>query len=583
LALHVQEFQEMSSSMHSSEIVEGRHVGEEVVEPALTADTLSDVMRLNLVLECVSECAGLIDIEAVSRLVGERLRWLFDFDSCVLALKDGDVLRWQSMRAGAERLSPSLADAGDACQNLARAAMATGAPAIPQPPMLGIAHPLGDPDRPSGALCIHGPITYSYRDLRFLHHVCAGLGSALARIEQTERLATALTVAAERSRVSRDEARAANRAKDTFLATLGHELKNPLSAVIAAAELLRRETSGSTRSRVEIVARQARQLDRLVGDLLDVSRVTTGKVSLRCALIDLREVASKGAESAQPGMSSKGQHLVVDFPERPAMVDGDEVRLAQVISNLLVNASAYSPAGSRVELVVGIGVGEVVVEVRDEGIGIAPEMLSGIFDLFVQGGRSQELAPGGLGLGLGVSRALVQLHGGRLSASSEGAGRGSTFRFALPHCPPLGEQERPTANVERATQCKPARILLVDDNVDSAEAIAELLRASGHDVLVTHGPAEALASAATFDAQVAVLDIGLQTMDGYRLAQEIRLQLGLRAPTMIALTGYGQESDRAHSIACGFAAHLTKPVSLEELLASIQDVVGSETRQGQAR
>jgi len=216
---------------------------------------------------------------------------------------------------------------------------------------------------------------------------------------------------------------------------LGHELRNPLAPIIAAAELLRRETSGPALARVEIVERQARHLDRLVGDLLDVSRVTTGKVNLRRSAVDLRDVASKAAETARPPMLAKGQNLTMDLPERPAMVDGDETRLTQVVSNLLNNASAYSPAGSRIELRVRVGVGEAFLEVRDEGIGIAPNMLGSIFELFVQGGRSKELAPGGLGLGLGVSRALVELHGGSISASSAGEDLGSAFRVVLPPWP----------------------------------------------------------------------------------------------------------------------------------------------------
>jgi signal transduction histidine kinase/ActR/RegA family two-component response regulator len=551
----------------SLKAVEPQRFTEDDALASPVADALGDVMRLNLVLELVSECAGLIDVEAVSRVVGKRLRWLFDFDSCVLLLKTGAVLRWQSMQARGEGLAPALEDPADPCQGLARTAMASGSPSAPGHPMFGIAHPLGDPDRPLGALCLHGTVPYSQRDLRFLQHVCAGLGSALLRIEQTERLAGALTGAAERSRTARDKARAANKAKDTFLATLGHELRNPLSAVIATTELLRRESSGPALARVEVIARQARQLDRLVGDLLDVSRVTTGKVSLRRACIDLRDVASKAAESAHPSMHLKGQRLGMNLCERAALVDGDEARLVQVISNLLVNASSYSPACSQVDLQVEIGIGEVVVEVRDQGIGIAPEMLEGIFDLFVQGSRSQKLAPGGMGLGLGVSRALVQLHGGELTARSEGDGRGSTFRFALPQRLPDVEQAD-TPDADPADQ-KPLRILLVDDNADSADAMGELLRASGHEVLVTFSPAEALSSAAAFAPEVAVLDIGLQTMSGYQLADALRLQLGARAPTMIAMTGYGQESDRAQSVACGFAAHLTKPVVLKDLLASV--------------
>jgi CheY-like chemotaxis protein len=256
------------------------------------------------------------------------------------------------------------------------------------------------------------------------------------------------------------------------------------------------------------------------------------------------------------------------------MVDGDEARLAQVASNLLNNASTYSSRGARVELLVRVGLGVVLLEVRDEGIGIAPDMLGSIFEMFVQGGRSKELAPGGLGLGLGVSRALVELHGGSISAESDGEGLGSTFRVALPlwsigasePVPEAGRREPASPGALES----PRRILLVDDNADAADSMGELLRVSGHDVLVAYSPIEALASAPAFAPEVALLDIGLQIMDGYELARELRVRLGTGAPAMIALSGYGQERDRARSVERGFTAHLVKPVNLADLLASVQ-------------
>jgi CheY-like chemotaxis protein len=401
------------------------------------------------------------------------------------------------------------------------------------------------------------------------------LGAALARIEQSEQLACARALAADRDRAAHDEAQAANAAKDTFLAMLGHELRNPLAPIIAAAELLRRGASGPAIAHIEIVERQARHLDRLVGDLLDVSRVTTGKVNLRLSAVDLREVASKAAEMARPSMWAKGQRLTMDLPQFPVVVHGDEARLAQVASNLLNNASAYSPRGARVELRVRVGIGEALLEVHDEGIGIAPDLLGGIFELFVQGHRSKELAPGGLGLGLGVSRALVELHGGSISATSDGEGLGSTFRVVLPLLSPDTSEPAP-ADSERgdtpsaSLPANPRRILLVDDNVDAADTMGELLRACGHEVLIAYGPVEALGAATAFAPEVAVLDIGLQVMDGYQLAQELRKRLGSGAPAMIALSGYGQERHRERSAERGFAAHLVKPVSLDELLASVQ-------------
>ncbi|MDM0109228.1 ATP-binding protein [Variovorax sp. J22R24] len=538
-------------------------------------DKLREITRLNLALELVSECAGLVDVDAVARVVGERLRWLFDFDTCVLALRIGGADRWLSMGSGDEGLAVMAGDHICRTRGLAERAIASGSPAASGQPMFALAYPLGHVAQPLGALCIEGSSAYSNRDLRFLHHVCSGLGAALLRIEQSDHLTSVRARAAERDRAVSDEARAANNAKDTFLAMLGHELRNPLAPILAAVELLRRDPSGPTLARVEIVERQARHLDRLVGDLLDVSRVTSGKINLRRSAVDLRDVAGKAAEMARPRMLGKGQDLTMDMPDFPVMVDGDEARLTQVACNLLNNASAYSPNGAHVEMLLRNGDGEVLLEVRDEGIGIAPELLGSIFELFVQGGRSKEVAPGGLGLGLGVSRALVNLHGGTIRASSDGEGLGSAFRVTLPRLPARVPEPAPaTSEIREPVPVEalriPRRILLVDDNRDAADATGELLRDFGHDVLVVYGPVEALASAIAFAPEVAVLDIGLQVMDGYELAHELHKRLGSGAPAMIALSGYGQERDRKRSAESGFAAHLVKPVSLSELLSTIQ-------------
>jgi len=544
-------------------------------------DKLNEITRLNLVLELASECAGLVDADSVAVVVGERLRWIFDFDTCVLALRVGGAVRWLSMRPGDEALSTLPESHSGPSRTLAERVMASGSPAASGQPMLAIAHPLGDRKQPLGALCIEGSGGYLHRDLRFLHHVCSGLGAALSRIAATEQLIAARTRAADSERMASDEERAANLAKDEFLAMLGHELRNPLAPIIAAAALLRRDATGPAIAHVEIVQRQARHLDRLVGDLLDVSRVTTGKVNLRRSTVDLREVASKAAEMARPPMLAKGQRLMLHMPEIPTMVDGDEARLAQVASNLLNNASAYSPPGAPIELLVRVGVGDAILEVRDQGIGIARDMLGNIFELFVQGHRSRELAPSGLGLGLGVSRALVELHGGSISASSEGEGFGSVFRVALPLLSSGASEPTPAATGPVSPDAEiPRRILLVDDNVDAADSIGELLKASGHEVLIAYGPRAALDSAAAFGPEVAVLDIGLQDMDGYQLAEELRKRLGSGAPAMIAVSGYGLERDHERSAERGFKAHLVKPVSLDALLASVQGACNPVQRAG---
>ncbi|MEJ8816079.1 hybrid sensor histidine kinase/response regulator [Variovorax ureilyticus] len=539
-------------------------------------DKLREITRLNLALEVVSECAGFVDADAVARVVGERMRWLFDFDVCLLALRVGGAVRWLSMRSGDEALAVTPDGHAASLRPLAERVMALGSPAASGQPMFALAYPLGNVAQPLGALCIEGSSAYSNRDLRFLHHVCSGLGAALVRIEQSDRLASVRALAADRDRAAFDEARAANDAKDTFLAMLGHELRNPLAPILAAVELVRRDPLGPTLARVEIVERQARHLDRLVSDLLDVSRVTSGKINLRRSAVDLRDVAAKAAEMARPRMSGKGQDLTMEMPELAVMVDGDEARLTQVACNLLNNASAYSPKGAHVDLLLRSDVDHALIEVRDEGIGIAPELLGRIFELFVQGGRSKEAAPGGLGLGLGVSRALVKLHSGTISASSGGEGLGSVFRVTLPLLPAGAPEIAPAASethepAQAGARRIRRRILLVDDNRDAADSTGELLRGVGHEVLVAYGPVEALVSAIDFAPEVAVLDIGLPVMDGYELADELRKRLGSGAPVMLALSGYGQERDRKRSAASGFAAHMVKPVSLSELLANIQD------------
>ena len=544
-------------------------------------ENLREISRLNLALELVSECAGLVNTDALARVVGERLRWLFDFDVCILALRDGDAVRWLSMRSGDEALSANAEVLNPTSRVLVDQAMASGTPSASGHPMSAIAHPLGtlgNPDGPLGVLCIVGSGGYTQRDLRFLHHVCSGLGTALSRIEQSDQLVAAQTLAANRARAASDEARIANEAKDTFLAMLGHELRNPLAPIIAATELLCRDASGSMLAWVQIVERQARHLDRLVEELLDVSRVTTGKINLHRLVIDLRDVALKAAEMARPHMLAKGQTLTMDLPDLPVMVDGDEVRLAQVGCNLLNNASAYSPLDTRVDLLVRGGVGEAVMEVRDEGIGIAAEMLPLIFEMFVQGHRSKEWAPGGLGLGLGVSRTLVELHGGSISVSSDGEGLGSAFRVVLPRLElDVAQLAVPTTNVVIPfVPDNPRKILLVDDNADAADSMCSLLKASGHDVLVAYGPVEALAKASAFAPEVAILDIGLPVMDGYQLAEELRMRLGAGAPAMIALSGYGEPRDRERSAELGFAAHFVKPLALDELLASVQGAPARE-------
>ncbi|MEP6504321.1 MAG: ATP-binding protein [Betaproteobacteria bacterium] len=537
---------------------------------------LQEVARLNLVLELVSECAGLESADAVAEALRSRLHWILDFEQCTLVLRRAGQDRWFTLADRDERLGPSTGQGSD-CAALARQALATGAPACSLLPMDAVAYPLGHADSPLGALCLmRHAMAYTYRDLRLIHHVSASLGAVLTRITHQEEVEAQrrevrdLALLAERDRTARAEA--ATYANDAFLAMLGHELRNPLAPILAATELLRLKARGEAAPEVDIIERQARHLDRLVSDLLDVSRVTTGKISLRLSTLDLGQVLIKAVEMARPLMDRKGQVLSVSLPHEPLLVDGDETRLSRVVSNLLDNASIYSPAGGTVKQRCERVGHEVAISVSDDGIGIAPELIDRIFEMFVQGGRSKEIAPAGLGLGLGVARSLVEMHGGRIRATSAGEGHGSLFTVVLPA---LGAADAPLpvfrAPVSVATSGASRRVLLVDDNQDAADLMAELARAAGHIVEVAYDPRQALAIALEFRPEVAVLDIGLPGMDGYQLALALRERPGAASLTLIALSGYGQERDRERSRAQGFAGHLVKPANVSELLALIAD------------
>jgi signal transduction histidine kinase len=298
-------------------------------------DHLKEVARLNLVLELVSECAGLAGVPAVARAIGARLHWIVEFQRCTLALRSGGELLWCVMEEGGQAIAPlAAAETPTARSALMETAMSTGAPVFDGVPMHVVAYPLGEPGQRLGALCVERrTAAYTHRDLRLVHHICTSLGVVLDRLAQQDlvdtqrRGARELATLAERDRS--DRADAATHANDAFLAMLGHELRNPLAPILAAAELLRRKSQDGPIPEVEIIERQTRHLDRLVSDLLDVSRVTTGKVSLLRTTLDLAAVVAKAVEMARPSMERKGQTLSVDLPMTPLIIDGDETRLCQ--------------------------------------------------------------------------------------------------------------------------------------------------------------------------------------------------------------------------------------------------------------
>ena len=321
-----------------------------------------------------------------------------------------------------------------------------------------------------------------------------------------------------------------------------------------------------------MLGRQVSHLTRLVEDLLDVARINQGKIALQLEPLDLRAVLAHGVETIRPFIESRRHHLATRMPDLPVWSRGDFARLSQVVTNLLGNAAKYTEEGGSIELTLALSrEGQAVVSVRDNGIGIDAELLPHVFDLFEQGKRTLDRSQGGLGVGLTLVHRLVGLHHGAIEARSEGPGRGSEFRVWLPCLSEVSDAEQPAAAARLAAPALGCRVLVVDDNHDAAEAAAVFLALAGHEVKAVHDPLEALASAPVFAPDVVVLDIGLPIMDGYRLARSLRALTETRASLLIALTGYGQPSDRDRAHDAGFDHHLTKPAEPEKLLNLIED------------
>lgn len=369
---------------------------------------------------------------------------------------------------------------------------------------------------------------------------------------------------------ARREAELASRAKDEFLAMLGHELRNPLGAITSAVHLLDRigAPDGQAVQARQVIGRQAEHLARLVDDLLDVGRVATGKIALQHDAVDLGELARRVVESFR-GAGRTGSHTV-SVDARPAWIMGDGLRLEQVVGNLLTNALKYTPAGGAIRVRVEPAAGEAVLSVEDSGIGIARELRPRIFDLFVQGNRSLDRAQGGLGIGLTLVQRLVRLHGGRVEVSSPGPGRGSVFTVRLPLAgrPLVG---MPAMSTTRAVSA-PRRILLVEDNDDARETLRHLLELEGHVVHEAEDGTGAVEVALREQPDVAIIDIGLPGLDGYEVARRIRWRPEGQRIVLVALTGYGTADDHARSQAAGFDAHLVKPVDPGTLTRTIARV-----------
>ncbi|HEY0194924.1 MAG TPA: ATP-binding protein, partial [Kofleriaceae bacterium] len=364
---------------------------------------------------------------------------------------------------------------------------------------------------------------------------------------------------------ARRDAEVANRAKDEFLAMLGHELRNPLAPITTALELMRiRPGVGGERERA-VIERQVQHLIGLVDDLLDISRITRGKVELRPAAVELAEVVARSVEVSSPLLEEHRHALHVDVPLGLTVL-GDPTRLAQIVSNLLTNSAKYTPRGGQLAVRGWRDGVYVFVRVSDNGIGIEPGMLRRIFEPFAQERQAIDRARGGLGLGLAIVDNLTKLHGGSVTATSDGRGHGSAFTVMLPALDAIPEAI-PAELATRAPAAGDARILIVDDNVDAAQLLADLLEAGGYTTLVAHDGPSGLTAAAGFQPRLAIVDIGLPVMDGYELGRLLRADHA--ELQVVALTGYGQPEDRARTAALGFAAHLVKPIDIAQLRQTI--------------
>ena len=375
----------------------------------------------------------------------------------------------------------------------------------------------------------------------------------------------------EESRQALRQAQAASRSKDEFLAMLGHELRNPLAPIVTALEILaRRDSSAGLRER-RIIERQVKHLLRLVDDLLDVSRIASGKVVLAMDRVDLRDVVHRALEQIEPALQGRAPPQLA-LPEAPVFVKGDFLRLAQVVCNLLVNAAKFTPADRRIGVELQCSEAQAELAVVDEGIGIPADLLPHVFERFVQGDQALNRASGGLGLGLAIAQNLVQLHGGSLTAHSDGPQRGSRFSMRLPldlDVPLASEAPAPVS----AVASRQARILIVDDNEDAATALAMLLQLQGHELRTAHQGEAALALLESFTPELALLDIGLPGMDGYQLARALRADPRCSNIRLVALTGYGLEADKRRALEAGFDQHLVKPVDLDLLLRTLEQLL----------
>ena len=398
--------------------------------------------------------------------------------------------------------------------------------------------------------------------------------TTLERPTQVSTLVSTLRTAL-RTRERQYEMRQADVRKDMFLATLAHELRNPLAPLSNALHLLHTDGVEADQQRwaIDVMQRQTSQLSRLVDDLLDVARITRGKISLQKTRADLREMVRDAIETSLPIVRAMGHRFESSLPAEPVWIEADRTRVAQCVANLLTNAAKYTPHGGRITLALRADGVDAEIVVRDNGIGFPPQEARRLFEVFAQVEHAVPRAQGGLGLGLSIVKALVEMHGGSVGAHSEGDGHGAEFAIRLPR---LAASGAPAAQAKRGPSVSThgcCRILVVDDNRDSADSMAELLTACGHETRTAYRGEDALAMAAQWPPQLALLDIGLPDMSGHELARRLRAQDSGVTPVLVALTGWGQQADVARSAEAGFDHHLTKPADIATLLELVDRVV----------
>jgi signal transduction histidine kinase/ActR/RegA family two-component response regulator len=504
-----------------------------------------DVDRRLLFLAATSRDAAMTD--AMLSPLGIQLTTCRTFD---------DLLREVAIGAGAVLLPE---EAASSAHNAALRAALASQPPWSDLPILILTRPGADSAESGDAVRTLGNVMLLERPLRLATLVTAIRAALRARDRQYE-MREHLQ---ERLRAE-GALRIADQRKDEFLATLGHELRNPLAPLLTALQLLKvaaRSDRAIGRATV-VMERQVNHLVRLVNDLLEVSRITRGLIDVQREPVDLAYVIHSAVDTSRPLIDAAGHTLSLDLPAGPIVVHGDSVRLTQVFANLLTNAAKYTNAGGRIWLSVRRDSNTAIVSVRDNGIGIDPAQLASVFEMFTQVDRSTRLAQGGLGIGLTLVRSLVTMHGGRVHARSLGLGTGSEFVVELPAVSARmasPEQER------EAERLLPRRILIVDDNHDSADTLGALLGKLGATVSVVYRGREALDALREFEPDVMILDIGMPEMDGYEVARQVRSTQNHNHVLLIALTGWGQEHDREASHAAGFDHHMVKPPDLRAL------------------